>query len=80
MARALAWRRRLFNAYSSGVFSATRPDGPLTHISQCFDAALNVGLLRSAQPGAVTDPEGRLEQLDEDRLVRLWDREYSPVL
>lgn len=43
----------------------------LTHVSQCFDAALNVVLLGRADPGAVIDPEGRLEQLDEDGLVGL---------
>lgn len=53
---------------------------PLTHISECFNTALNVGLLSSAEPGAVIDPEGRLEQLDKDGLVRLRGREGSTAL
>lgn len=43
----------------------------LTHIGQCFDTALDVPLLSRVDPGAVVDPERRLEQLDEDRLVCL---------
>lgn len=55
-------------------------DSPLTHVSERFNTALNVGLLRSTEPGAVIDPEGGLEQLDEDGLVRLRGRGDSPVL
>lgn len=47
----------------------------LTDVGQSFDAALDVGLLRRAEPGAVVDPERRLEQLDEDGLVCLGGAE-----
>lgn len=55
-------------------------DSPLTHIGERFNAALHVGLLSSAEPAAVIDPEGRLEQLDEDGLVCLQGREDSTAL
>lgn len=50
-------------------------DVPLTNVSKCFDTALNVGLLRCTEPGAVADPEGRLEQLDEDGLICLREEQ-----
>lgn len=62
------------------IVYSKRSDSPLTHVSECFNTALNVGLLRSAEPGAVIDPEGRLEQLDEDGLVCLRGREDSTAL
>lgn len=62
------------------IVYSKRLDSPLTHISQRFNTALDVGLLRSVEPGAVIDPEGGLEQLDEDGLVGLRGREDSPVL
>lgn len=43
----------------------------LTHIGQSFDTAFNICLLSWNDPGAVVEPESRLEQLDEDRLVCL---------
>jgi hypothetical protein len=46
----------------------------LTHVRQCFDAALDVVLLGRADPGAVINPEGGLEQLDEDGLVGLTQK------
>lgn len=50
----------------------------LTNISECFDTALYVSLLRWGDPGAVVDPERWLEQLDEDGLVCLQKEEREP--
>lgn len=63
-----------FPAFLSVIDQIKRLDSraaTLTNISQCFDAALDVSLLRGVEPGAVVDPESRLEQLDENRLVCL---------
>lgn len=87
MARALAWRNRWWCAsvkvlicYAFIIVYPKRLTSALTHVSECFNTALNVGLLRSDEPGAVIDPEGRLEQLDEDGLVCLRSREDSAAL
>ena len=42
-----------------------------THVSEGLDATFDVGLLGGVEPGAVVHPEGRLQQLNEDGLVRL---------
>ncbi len=63
-----------FTAFLSIIDQIKRLDSraaTLTNISQCFNAALNISLLKGVEPGAVVDPESRLEQLDEDRLVCL---------
>lgn len=81
IARALASRNRSFYTSISVFIIVERkgPGSPLTHISKSFNTAFNVGLLRRAEPGAVIDPEGRLEQLDEDRLVCLRNRVFDRV-
>lgn len=43
----------------------------LTDIGEGLNATLDVGFLRRDDPVAVVEPEGRLQQLDEDRLVCL---------
>lgn len=53
----------------------------LTDISECLNATLDVGLLRRDDPVAVVEPEGGLQQLDEDGLVCLWreQRQQAPL-